>query len=138
MFNPSYKMVCTGTTGHAEVIRVSYDPKVVTFLDLLEIFWHAHDPTTPDQQGNDIGSQYRSIILYQNDEQKKSAESSLKNADASSIFKKPIVTTIELLDIFYPAEDYHSDYFANNLTQPYCRAVIAPKIQHFLEGYHEV
>jgi len=135
--NPSYKMVCTGTTGHAEVIRVSYDPKTVTFLDLLEIFWYGHDPTTLNRQGNDIGSQYRSIILYQDDEQKRSAESSLKNKDASGIFKKSIVTTIEMLDIFYPAEDYHSDYFGNNPTQPYCRAVIAPKVQHFLKGYHE-
>lgn len=136
--NPSYKTVCTGTTGHAEVIRVSYDPKIITFLDLLEIFWHVHDPTTLNRQGNDIGSQYRSIIFYQDDEQKKSAETSLKNADASSMFNKPIVTKIEVLDVFYPAEDYHSDYFANNLAQPYCRAVIAPKVQHFLEEYHKI
>ena len=135
--NPSYKKVCTGTTGHAEVIRVSYDPKIVTFLDLLEIFWHAHDPTTLNRQGNDIGSQYRSVIFYQDGKQKRIAETSLKNADASSMFTKPIVTKIEVLDVFYPAEDYHFDYFANNLTQPYCRAVVAPKVQHFLEGYHE-
>jgi len=136
--NPSYKTVCTGTTGHAEVIRVSYDPKTVTFLDLLEIFWHVHDPTTLNRQGNDIGSQYRSIIFYQDDEQKKSAETSLKNADASSMFNKPIMTKIEVLEVFYPAEDYHSDYFANNSAQPYCRAVIAPKVQHFLEEYHKI
>ena len=116
--NPSYKMVCTGTTGHAEVIRVKYDPTTVTFSDLLEIFWHAHDPTTPNRQGNDVGTQYRSIIFYQNDEQKKSAETSLKNTDTSSMFVNPIVTTIGKLDIFFPAEDYHSDYFANNPTQP--------------------
>lgn len=135
--NPSYKMICTGTTGHAEVIRVTYDPNVVTFSDLLEIFWHAHDPTTLNRQGNDVGTQYRSTILYQNDEQKKSAESSLKDAAASGMFKKPIVTKIEVLDVFFPAEDYHTNYFANNPNQPYCRAVIAPKVQHFLEGYHE-
>jgi len=135
--NPSYKMVCTGTTGHAEVIRVTYDPKIVAYSDLLEIFWHAHDPTTVNRQGNDIGTQYRSIIFYQYSEQRKSAELSLKNADVGGMFEKPIVTTIEMLDVFFPAEDYHSDYFANNPTQPYCRAVIAPKVQHFLEVYHE-
>ena len=135
--NPSYKMVCTGTTGHAEVVRVTYNPKTVTYSDLLEIFWHAHDPTTLNRQGNDIGTQYRSIILYQNEEQKEIAESSLQSANASNMFKKPIVTEIEALGDFFPAEDYHSDYFANNPNQPYCRAVVAPKVQHFLEGYHE-
>ena len=135
--NPSYKMVCTGTTGHAEVVRIEYDPIIVTFSGLLEIFWHAHDPTTLNRQGNDVGTQYRSIIFCQNDEQKKITETSIKNANASNMFKKPIVTTIEKLDVLYPAEDYHSDYFANNPDQPYCRAVIAPKVQHFMEEYHE-
>jgi peptide-methionine (S)-S-oxide reductase len=135
--NPSYKMICTGTTGHAEVIRVTYDPKIVSYSDILEIFWHAHDPTTLNRQGNDIGTQYRSIILWKNEEQKKIAELSLKDADASGMFKKPIVTKIEVLNDFFPAEDYHSDYFVNNPNQPYCRAVIAPKVQHFLDGYHE-
>jgi len=136
--NPSYKMVCTGTTGHAEIIRVTYDPKIVSYSDILEIFWYAHDPTTLNRQGNDVGTQYRSTILFQNIEQKELAELSLKDADASGMFKRPIVTTIEALDVFFPAEDYHSDYFANNPNQPYCRAVIAPKVQHFLEGYHEI
>jgi peptide-methionine (S)-S-oxide reductase len=135
--NPSYKMVSTGTTGHAEVIRITYDPNIVAYSNLLEIFWQLHDPTTLNRQGNDIGTQYRSIILYQNEEQKEIAELSLKDADASGMFKKPIVTEIEALDDFFPAEEYHSDYFANNPNQPYCRAVIAPKVQHFLEGYHE-
>ncbi len=135
--SPSYKMICTGTTGHVEVIRVTYDPKIVSYSDLLEIFWHMHNPTTLNRQGNDIGTQYRSIILYQNEEQKEIAESSLKDADASGIFKKPIVTEVEALDIFFSAEDYHFDYFANNPNQPYCQAVIAPKVQHFLERYHE-
>jgi len=135
--NPSYKMICTGTTGHVEVIRVTYDPKIVSYSDLLEIFWHMHDPTTLNRQGNDIGTQYRSIILYQNEGQKEIAESSKKDADASGIFKKPIVTEVEALDIFFSAEDYHFDYFANNPNQPYCLAVITPKVQHFLEGYHE-
>lgn len=133
--NPSYKMVCTGTTGHAEVIRVTYDPQVVSFSDLMEIFWHAHDPTTLNRQGNDMGTQYRSIILYQDEDQKKSAETSLNETDAGGMFKKPIVTKIEPLDVFYTAEDYHFNYFANNPNQPYCRAVIAPKVQHFMEGY---
>jgi len=135
--NPTYKMVCTGTTGHAEVIRVTYEPEIVSFSNLLEIFWHAHDPTTLNRQGNDVGTQYRSIILYGNKEQRELAESSLKDADTSAMFKNPIVTDIEVLDVFFPAEDYHSDYFANNPNQPYCRAVIAPKVQHFLEGYQE-
>lgn len=135
--NPSYEMICTGTTGHAEVIRVTYDPEIVSFSDLLGIFWHAHDPTTLNRQGNDIGTQYRSIILYQNEKQKEIAELSFKDADARGMFKKPIVTKIEALDDFYPAEDYHSDYFANNPNQPYCRAVIAPKVQHFLKEYHQ-
>jgi len=135
--NPSYKMICTGKTGHAEVIRVTYDPKIVSYSDLLEIFWHAHDPTTLNRQGNDIGTQYRSIILYQNEGQKEIAESSKKDADASGRFKKTIVTEVKALDFFFPAEGYHSDYFANNPNQPYCRAVIAPKVQQFLEGYQE-
>jgi len=133
--DPSYKMVCSGTTGHAEVIRIIYNPQTISFEDLVEIFWYAHDPTTLNRQGNDIGTQYRSVILYQNEDQKKSTEISLKEADASGMFKKPIVTKIESLDVFYTAEDYHFDYFANNPNQPYCRAVIAPKVQHFMEEY---
>ena len=135
--NPTYKKVCSGTTGHAEVIRITYDPKIVTFSDLIDIFWHAHDPTTLNRQGNDTGTQYRSIILYQDEEQKEIAETSLNEVDSSGMFKQPIVTTIEQLDIFYTAEDYHFDYFANNPNQPYCRAVIAPKVQHFMEGYKD-
>lgn len=133
--NPTDNSVCLGTTGHAEVIRITYDPNIVSYSDLLEIFWYAHDPTTLNRQGNDMGTQYRSIVLYENKEQKELAESSLKNADAGEMFKKPIVTQIEALDTFFPAEDYHFDYFANNPNQPYCRAVIAPKLQHFMEGY---
>ena len=132
---PTYQQVCSGRTGHAEVIRVEYDPQVVTYTDLLEIFWHAHDPTTLNRQGNDIGTQYRSIILYANDEQKKQAEASLKTADASGMFSQPVVTQIEALGAFYPAEKYHYDYFANNPNQPYCRAVISPKVQHFMNDF---
>jgi peptide-methionine (S)-S-oxide reductase len=133
--NPDYKLVCTGTTGHAEVIRITYDPKKISYKDLVDIFWYAHDPTTLNRQGNDVGTQYRSIILTLNEEQRKIAENSLKDAESSGMYKKPIVTAIEPLDEFYVAEDYHFDYFANNPNQPYCRAVIAPKIKHFLESY---
>jgi len=133
--NPSYRLVCSGTTGHAEVVRVTFDPAVISYKDLVDIFWYAHDPTTLNRQGNDIGTQYRSIILTKNDQQQKIAEKSLKEASESGAFRKPIVTVIEALDTFYPAEDYHFDYFATNPNQPYCRAVIAPKVQHFLEEY---
>jgi len=133
--NPSYRLVCSGTTGHAEVVRVTFDPAVISYKDLVDIFWYAHDPTTLNRQGNDIGTQYRSIILTKNDQQQKIAEKSLKEASESGAFRKPIVTKIEALDTFYPAEDYHFDYFATNPNQPYCRAVIAPKVQHFLEKY---
>ena len=133
--NPSYQLVCSGSTGHAEVVRITYNPNIVSYSDLLEIFWYAHDPTTLNRQGNDTGTQYRSIILFENEEQKQIAESSLKATDAGELFKKPIVTKIEALDTFYSAEDYHFDYFTNNPNQPYCRAVITPKIQHFMEGY---
>lgn len=133
--HPTYEQVCRGTTGHAEVIEVEYDPQVVSYADLLEVFWYAHDPTTLDRQGNDVGEQYRSIILYATEEQKTQAEASLKDADKSGMFRDPIVTRIEKLGAFFPAEDYHHDYFANNPNQPYCRAVISPKVQHFLQEY---
>lgn len=135
--NPTYQMICTGSTGHAEVVRITYDPNIISYTDLLEIFWYAHDPTTLNRQGNDTGTQYRSIIFYENEEQKQLAESSLKTADEWRVFNKPIVTKVEMLDTFYPAENYHFDYFKDNPDQPYCRAVIAPKVQHFLERYQE-
>jgi peptide-methionine (S)-S-oxide reductase len=132
---PNYQQVCTGTTGHAEVVRVEYNPDVISYKDLVDIFWYAHDPTTLNRQGNDVGTQYRSIILTLNDEQRDLAEQSMQEVSESGIFRKPIVTVIEPLETFYPAEDYHVDYFANNPNQPYCRAVVAPKVQHFLEKY---
>lgn len=135
--NPTYQQVCSGLTGHAEVVRVEYDPEVISYPELLEIFWHAHDPTTLDRQGNDVGSQYCSIILYANDEQKRQAVASLKAADESGMFDQPIVTQIRELEKFYPAEDYHHDYFANNPNQPYCRVVISPKVQHFMRDFSE-
>jgi len=133
--HPSYKQVCSGKTGHAEVIRIEYDPKTITYRELIDLFWHAHDPTTLNRQGNDIGTQYRSVIFFGNDEEKVAAEESMHLAEKEGLYPNPIVTEISPLEEFYPAEDYHIDYFANNPNQPYCRAVIAPKVAHFLEGY---
>jgi peptide-methionine (S)-S-oxide reductase len=125
--NPTYKEVCTGTTGHAEVIQITYDPNKVSINTLLGLFWDAHDPTTPNRQGADVGTQYRSIILYENDAQRKAAEKSKTLAQEK--FDRKIVTEIVPLEKFYPAEDYHQDYFAMNGHAPYCRAVIAPKLK---------
>jgi peptide-methionine (S)-S-oxide reductase len=129
--NPSYKEVCNGTTGHAEVLQVEFDPKEVSYETLLEIFFDTHDPTTLNQQGADVGTQYRSIILYHDDAQKQAAEK-MKNA-AGSKYGDPITTEIVPLKKFYPAEDYHQDYFAKNPNAPYCAFVIRPKLQKFLK-----
>jgi peptide-methionine (S)-S-oxide reductase len=125
--NPTYREICTGDTGHAEVIQIAFDPAVVTFERLLELFWIAHDPTTLNRQGADVGTQYRSIILYHDEAQWAAAEKSRAGAQAS--FARPIVTEIAPLTTFYPAEKYHQDYFRNNRQAPYCRAVIAPKLE---------
>ena len=125
--NPTYEQISTGTTGHAEVIRIEYDPAKITLDRLLEFFWDAHNPTTLNRQGNDIGPQYRSIILYADEAQKAAAENSRTAAQAT--FRDPIVTEIVPLKKFWPAEDYHQDYFAKNPSQGYCQAVIAPKIR---------
>ena len=119
--NPTYKEICTGMTGHAEVAQVTYDSKIITFNELLDMFWKSHDPTTRNRQGNDIGTQYRSAIFYHNDKQKLLAEESKLKVDNSRIFTNPIVTEITKLDKFWPAEDYHNNYYANNMDQPYCR-----------------
>jgi peptide-methionine (S)-S-oxide reductase len=127
--NPTYEQVCTGITGHAEVVQVKYDPKVLPFTDLLQWFWRLHDPTTLNRQGNDSGTQYRSVIFYTNEAQKLLAERS--KADAQKNFKDPIVTQIVPAKEFYRAEDYHQEYFNNNAnTNPYCPLVIAPKLEH--------
>ncbi len=126
--NPTYKEICTGMTGHAEVAQVTYDSKIITFNELLDMFWKSHDPTTRNRQGNDIGTQYRSAIFYHNDKQKLLAEESKLKVDNSRIFTNPIVTEITKLDKFWPAEDYHNNYYANNMDQPYCRIVIKPKL----------
>jgi peptide-methionine (S)-S-oxide reductase len=127
--DPTYKAVCEGTTGHAEVIQVDYDPAVISFRDVIDLFWDAHDPTTLNRQGNDVGTQYRSIILYTSEEQKKVAEES--KAAAEKIIGKPIVTEIVPLEVFYAAEDYHQDYFTKNPYQGYCQAVVRPKVSKF-------
>lgn len=128
---PTYKEVCNGDTGHAEVVRVEFDPAKLTLDDVLELFWEAHDPTTLNRQGHDVGEQYRSIILYKNDAQKQDAEQSL--AAAQKKFSGKIVTQIVPLKVFYEAEGYHQDYFNQNQNQPYCRAVIGPKLEKFKE-----
>jgi peptide-methionine (S)-S-oxide reductase len=127
--NPTYKQVCSGDTGHAEVIQITYDPKVVSYEKVLETFWDAHDPTTMNRQGADSGTQYRSIILFSSEAQKAAAEKS--KAEAQKHFSRPIVTEIVPLTHFYPAEDYHQDYYRSNPNQPYCRAVIRPKVEKF-------
>lgn len=132
---PTYKEVVNGNTGHVEVARVHYDPTVISYEQLLEVLWHSHDPTTLNRQGNDKGEQYRSVIFYHNDEQKQVAEASLKKTDKSGLWKDPIVTTIEPLDNYYVAENYHQNYFENNPNAGYCSYVIAPKIKKFKKEF---
>jgi peptide-methionine (S)-S-oxide reductase len=129
--NPTYKEICTGNTGHAEVLQVYYDPEVVSFKDLLEVFWQTHDPTTLNRQGNDVGTQYRSAVFYHNTEQKELAEKYKKELDKSGAFSSPIVTEIVPVSKFFPAEDYHQNYFNLNQEQPYCTFVIKPKVEKF-------
>lgn len=126
--NPSYEEVCTGTTGHAEAIQVTFDPALIKYDELLEVFWKTHDPTTLNRQGNDVGTQYRSAIFYHNDEQKRLAEHYKQKLDASGLFPAPIVTEIVPFTQFYRAEEYHQDFFARNPYQPYCNAVIPAKL----------
>lgn len=129
--NPTYKEVSTGMTGHAEAVQIEYDPEQIGFDELLEVFWKTHDPTTLNQQGPDVGTQYRSAVFYHNDEQRRLAEEYKQKLDESGAFSNPIVTEITKFDAFYPAEDYHQDYFALNGAQPYCRYVIQPKLEKF-------
>lgn len=133
--NPSYKEVCNGTTGHAEVTRIVFDPEVISFETLAEIFFYTHDPTTLNRQGYDVGTQYRSAIFYHNDSQKQIAEQVKDKVDATGYYSNKIVTEISPLENYYPAENYHQDYFENNPNQSYCAAVIAPKVKKFLEKY---
>ena len=127
--NPTYEQVCTGETSHAEVVKINYDPNKTSFETLLEWFWRCHDPTTLNRQGRDIGTQYRSVIYYVNENQKSVAHNSKKDADSSGIFENPIVTGIHALDVFYPAEDYHHDYYKKNPDAGYCNYIIRPKLE---------
>jgi peptide-methionine (S)-S-oxide reductase len=129
--NPSYEEVCEKNTGHAEALQIVYDPSVITFDELLEVFWQTHDPTTLNRQGNDVGPQYRSVIFYHGDKQKERAEHYKAELDKSGAFNQPIVTAIEPFKNFYVAEDYHQNYFKNNGNAPYCYFVIRPKLEKF-------
>jgi len=132
---PSYHEVCTGTTGHAEAVQVTFDPGVISFREILEIFFAVHDPTTLNRQGADVGTQYRSAVFYHDTEQKAIAEDLIRELDASGKWDSPIVTEVTAFRSFYPAEDYHQDYFARNAGQPYCRVVIAPKLAKFRQSH---
>jgi len=133
--NPTYRQVCNGDTGHAEVIQIRYDPQVISFRDLLDVFFTVHDPTTPNRQGADVGPQYRSIILHHDPEQKAVAEQVIAEVDRARIWNAPIVTELVPLTEFYPAEAYHQDYFERNPGQGYCQVVIAPKVAKFRKQY---
>jgi peptide-methionine (S)-S-oxide reductase len=135
--NPTYRQICNGDTGHAEVIQITYDPQLISYDELLEVFWKTHDPTTPNQQGNDYGPQYRSVVFYHDDEQRKLAEHYKADLDASGAFRAPIVTEISSFNEFYPAEDYHQQYFDLNPEQMYCRMVIAPKVEKFQKVFRD-
>lgn len=135
--NPSYKEVCAGTTGHAEVCQITYNPSEISFKELLEVFWQTHDPTTLNRQGGDVGTQYRSAIFYHNEEQKKIAEEFKAVLNQEKVFENPIVTEITAYSNFYPAEDYHQDYFELNGEQPYCSAVIRPKVEKFRKVFKD-
>lgn len=133
--NPSYREVCAGTTGHAEVAQITFDPAIVSFAEILEVFFTVHDPTTLNRQGNDVGTQYRSAIYYHSPEQKTLAEAAKKAA--AEIWDKPAVTEIAAFDKFYKAEDYHQNYYRDNPNQPYCVYVVGPKVQKFREKFQE-
>ncbi len=133
--DPSYQQVCTGQTGHAEVVQVTFDPDLISFREILDIFFNIHDPTTPNRQGADVGPQYRSIILYRSDEQKQTAQSMVREMEQRKIWDKRIVTEIVPFDVFDKAEEYHQDYFTKNPGQAYCRLVVAPKISKFRKRF---
>ena len=133
--NPAYREVCEGRTGHAEVVQITYDPDKVSYDTLLEVFWKTHDPTTLNRQGNDVGTQYRSVIYYHDDAQRQLAQEYKEKLDASGAFPNPIVTEISPLDVFYPAEEYHQNYYNNNPGQGYCSFVIRPKVDKFKQVF---
>jgi peptide-methionine (S)-S-oxide reductase len=133
--NPSYREICSGMTGHAEVTQISYDASQLSFEELLEVFWNTHDPTTLNKQGADEGTQYRSVVFYHDDAQRQSAENYKKQLGASNVFKSPIVTEISPLTDYYPAEDYHQNYFELNPNQSYCQYVVRPKVEKFKKQF---
>ena len=135
--NPSYRQVCGGNTGHAEVVQITFDPRVVSYRQLLEVFFTIHDPTTLNRQGADVGTQYRSVVFYHDEEQRQAATEVIGEITAAKLWSNPIVTQTAPLDVFYPAEEYHQDYFANNPMQPYCQVVVAPKVAKFRKQYFE-
>ena len=135
--NPSYREVCAGRTGHAEVVQVTFDPDVLSYREVLQIFFTTHDPTTPNRQGADVGTQYRSVVFYHDDEQERIAEEVVREFEAEGVWDAPIVTELAPLPTFYRAEEYHQDYFAQNPAQPYCQAVIAPKVSKLRKQYFE-
>ena len=135
--NPTYRQVCTGTTGHAEVVQVTFDPEMVSYREILEVFFTIHDPTTLNRQGADVGPQYRSAVFYHDEEQRRVAEGVSSELEAKGVWDAPIVTEVTPFDAFYMAEDYHQGYYRNNEYQPYCRVVIAPKVAKFRKQYLE-
>lgn len=135
--NPSYREVCTGRTGHAEAIEIEFDPSVISFSELLEVFFATHDPTTLNRQGGDVGTQYRSVIFYHNPEQEETAESVIDRLNQENVFGKPVVTEVTAWKNFFAAEDYHQDYFENNPSQSYCQFVIVPKMEKFRKIFSE-
>ena len=133
--NPSYEDICKGTTGHAEIIRIEFNPEQISFEDLLLVFFKTHDPTTLNQQGNDIGDQYRSVVFYENQEQKLAAENMIDSLEKEMVFDKPIVTEVKPVSMFYSAEDYHQNYYNNNPNKSYCAFVIQPKLNKFIKEF---
>ncbi len=136
--NPSYEDVCTGRTGHAEVVQVAFDPSLISYRQVLQVFFTVHDPTTPDRQGDDVGTQYRSVIFYHTPEQKRVAEEVIKEVNGSKMWGRPVVTQLVRFEAFYKAEDYHQGYFKKNPYQPYCQVVIAPKVSKFRKHYFDM
>ncbi|MCA3748221.1 MAG: peptide-methionine (S)-S-oxide reductase MsrA [Rubrobacter sp.] len=133
--NPTYEQVCTGRTGHAEVVQVKFDPRQISYREILEVFFSVHDPTTKDRQGPDVGPQYRSVIFYHDEEQRRTAEEVISELEARRVWERPIVTELAPFTAFYPAEEYHRDYFRRNPGQPYCQVIIAPKVAKFREEH---
>lgn len=135
--NPSYEEVCEGTTGHAEVVMITFDPSVVTFSDILEVFFHVHDPTTLNRQGADVGTQYRSAVFYHSEAQKLTAEAMIRKVNDSRVYSGKVVTEVTPFTRFFPAEDYHKNYYSRNKSKPYCRMVVAPKVEKFQKLFKE-